>query len=87
MQNCLMVYGGSIESGDDDAFVNQLHVFNFTTMSWSKPPLPENRMGYRSGHMATNHNDHLIIAGGGSIIYCLLLACIAYLMACIALHI
>ncbi|KAL0045929.1 hypothetical protein WJX82_008748 [Trebouxia sp. C0006] len=63
VQNCLMVYGGSIESGDDDAFVNQLHVFNFTTMSWSKPPLPENRMGYRSGHMATNH-DHLIIAGG-----------------------
>ncbi len=86
MQNCLMVYGGSIESGDD-AFVNQLHVFNFTTMSWSKPPLPESRMGYRSGHMATNHNDHLIIAGGESIICCLLLACIVYLMACIALHI
>ncbi len=81
-----MVYGGSIESGDD-AFVNQLHMFNFTTMSWSKPPLPENCMGYRSRHMATNHNDRLIIAGGEFIICCLLLACIAYLMACIALHI
>lgn len=81
VQNCLMVFGGSFESiDDDDGYSNSLYVFDFETMSWSIPLLP-NHLGYRRGHMVTSHNDHLIVAGGESLTFILLTARMAYLMA------
>ena len=63
LQGRWMMHGGSYESSPDE-FENQLHVFDFNTMLWSKPVLSDQDMGYRTGHMAACHNDHMIIMGG-----------------------
>lgn len=57
-----MMHGGSYESSPE-TYENQLHVFDFNTMSWSKAKLSET-MGYRTGHMAACHNGNMIIMGG-----------------------
>ena len=63
MQDRWMLYGGSYEFCPNQ-YINQLHVFDFTTMAWSKPSLKEDDMGYRYGHMATCYRDRMIVLGG-----------------------
>ncbi len=58
-----MIYGGSYYVSEFE-FSNQLHVFDITTMTWSKPPLSEDDVGYRYGHMATCYKDQMIVMGG-----------------------
>ena len=43
---------------------NQLHVFDFATLSWMKPPLDTTNFPRRRGHMAVCHNDAMIVMGG-----------------------
>ena len=57
------MHGGSYESSPEE-YENQLHVFDLNTMSWSKPVLSDQDMGYRTGHMAACHNDNMIVMGG-----------------------
>ncbi len=60
-----MVYGGAcddIEQPDEEH--SQLHVFDFKTLSWLKPPLDNAGLGYRTNHMAACHNEYLVVLGG-----------------------
>lgn len=58
-----VIHGGSVGLGRE-GYSNQVHVFDFRSMCWIWSPLPVDELGYRSGHMATCHNDQILIVGG-----------------------
>jgi hypothetical protein len=60
-----MVFGGAWDDiAQPDEEHCQLHVFDFKTLSWLKPPLENAGLGYRRNHMAACHNESLIVLGG-----------------------
>ena len=49
---------------DSDSICNQMHAFDFRGMDWCQSLLPPAHLGYSNGHMATCHNDQMLITGG-----------------------
>ena len=58
-----MIHGGTCVF-DDDLEDAQLHVFDLAELSWIKPPLDTTKFELRKGHMATCHEDNMIVLGG-----------------------
>jgi N-acetylneuraminic acid mutarotase len=57
----ILIFGGH----DSKHMLNDLHLFDIETLSWSQPVISGNICSARAGHTATLVNNKLIVFGGG----------------------